>query len=118
MDLVAYVPRAPALGETVTGRSFRTVPGGKGANQAVAAARAGGEVAMIGAVGTDDFGVRLRATLEHCAVDTDLLRTATGSSGTAHIVVDEEGRQPLVVVPPAHPPDHAPSPARQALMGA
>ncbi|MER7912128.1 PfkB family carbohydrate kinase, partial [Streptomyces sp. NPDC096068] len=56
MDLVAYVPRAPALGETVTGRSFRTIPGGKGANQAVAAARAGAEVAMIGAIGTDGFG--------------------------------------------------------------
>ncbi|MFE0640262.1 ribokinase [Streptomyces sp. NPDC058877] len=102
MDLVTYVPRAPALGETVTGRSFRTVPGGKGANQAVAAARAGAEVAMIGAVGTDDFGVRLRATLEHCAVDTDLLRTAEGSSGTAHVVVDDEGGNAIVVVPGAN----------------
>lgn len=102
MDLVAYVPRAPALGETVTGRSFRTIPGGKGANQAVAAARAGGEVALIGAVGADDFGARLRATLEHCAVDTDLLRTAEGSSGTAHIVVDDEGGNAIVVVPGAN----------------
>ncbi|MGW9439520.1 ribokinase [Streptomyces sp. NPDC055607] len=102
MDLVAYVPRAPALGETVTGRSFRTVPGGKGANQAVAAARAGAEVAMIGAVGTDGFGARLRATLEHCAVDTDLLRTVEGASGTAHIVVDDEGGNAIVVVPGAN----------------
>ncbi|MFE6855014.1 ribokinase [Streptomyces sp. NPDC057674] len=102
MDLVAYVPRAPALGETVTGREFRTIPGGKGANQAVAAARAGGEVSMIGAVGADDFGTRLRATLEHCSVDTDLLRTAEGASGTAHIVVDDEGGNAIVVVPGAN----------------
>ncbi|WP_030314615.1 ribokinase [Streptomyces flavochromogenes] len=102
MDLVAYVPRAPALGETVTGRAFRTIPGGKGANQAVAAARAGGEVAMIGAVGADDFGARLRAGLEHCSVDTDLLRTAEGPSGTAHIVVDDEGGNAIVVVPGAN----------------
>ncbi|MFJ5830341.1 ribokinase [Streptomyces sp. NPDC093089] len=102
MDLVAYVPKAPALGETVTGRSFRTIPGGKGANQAVAAARAGAEVAMIGAVGADDFGARLRATLEHCAVDTDLLRTVEGPSGTAHIVVDDEGGNAIVVVPGAN----------------
>ncbi|MZE49955.1 ribokinase [Streptomyces sp. SID5770] len=102
MDLVAYVPRAPALGETVTGRSFRTIPGGKGANQAVAAARAGAEVAMIGAIGTDGFGAQLRATLEHCAVDTDLLRTVEGPSGTAHIVVDDEGGNAIVVVPGAN----------------
>ncbi|WP_030692598.1 ribokinase [Streptomyces globisporus] len=102
MDLVVYVPRAPALGETVTGRSFRTVPGGKGANQAVAAARAGAEVSMIGAVGADDFGGRLRANLEHCAVDTDLLRTAEGPSGTAHVVVDDEGGNAIVVVPGAN----------------
>ncbi|MFJ3537711.1 ribokinase [Streptomyces sp. NPDC090109] len=102
MDLVAYVPRAPAIGETVTGRSFRTIPGGKGANQAVAAARAGAEVAMIGAIGTDGFGAQLRATLEHCAVDTDLLRTVEGPSGTAHIVVDDEGGNAIVVVPGAN----------------
>ncbi|MFF8605224.1 ribokinase [Streptomyces sp. NPDC015346] len=102
MDLVAFVPRAPGRGETVTGREFRTIPGGKGANQAVAAARAGAEVAMIGAVGTDDFGVRLRAALDGAGVDTDLLRTAEGASGTAHIVVDDEGGNAIVVVPGAN----------------
>ncbi|GGU89316.1 ribokinase [Streptomyces litmocidini] len=102
MDLVVHVPRTPALGETVTGRSFRTIPGGKGANQAVAAARAGAEVAMIGVVGADEFGPRLRAALEHCAVDTDLLRTAEGPSGTAHVVVDDEGGNAIVVVPGAN----------------
>ncbi|MEV4945857.1 ribokinase [Streptomyces sp. NPDC053755] len=102
MDLVAFVPRAPARGETVTGREFRTIPGGKGANQAVAAARAGAEVAMIGAVGDDDFGLRLRAALEGAGVETDLLRTSEGPSGTAHIVVDDEGGNAIVVVPGAN----------------
>ncbi|WP_329212111.1 ribokinase [Streptomyces sp. NBC_00683] len=102
MDLVTYVARAPALGETVTGRELRTVPGGKGANQAVAAARAGGEVVMIGAVGTDEFGSRLRTNLEHAGVDTDLLHTAAGPSGTAHIVVDDEGANAIVVIPGAN----------------
>lgn len=102
MDLVAFVPKAPARGETVTGREFRTIPGGKGANQAVAAARAGADVSMIGAVGADDFGARLRAALEGSGVDTDLLRTAEGPSGTAHIVVDDEGGNAIVVVPGAN----------------
>ncbi|MFE7750864.1 ribokinase [Streptomyces sp. NPDC057428] len=102
MDLVAYVARAPELGETVTGREFRTVPGGKGANQAVAAARAGGDVVMIGAVGTDEYGSRLRTNLEHAGVDTELLHTAAGPSGTAHIVVDDEGANSIVVVPGAN----------------
>ncbi|MFF8416952.1 ribokinase [Streptomyces sp. NPDC015680] len=102
MDLVAYVERAPGRGETVTGREFRTVPGGKGANQAVAAARAGGEVTMIGAVGDDEYGVRLRSNLEHAGIDTDLLHTVEGPSGTAHIVVDDTGANSIVVVPGAN----------------
>ncbi|RSS52004.1 ribokinase [Streptomyces sp. WAC01280] len=117
MDLVAYVPRAPARGETVTGRAFRTIPGGKGANQAVAAARAGAEVSMIGAVGADDFGARLRANLEHCSVDTDLLRTAEGPSGTAHIVVDDEGGNAIVVVPGANAALTSLSHGDEALIG-
>lgn len=102
MDLVAYVARAPARGETVTGREFRTIPGGKGANQAVAAARAGAEVVMIGAVGDDVYGAALRANLEHSGVFTDLLHTAEGPSGTAHIVVDDEGGNAIVVIPGAN----------------
>lgn len=102
MDLVAYVDRAPERGETVTGKEFRTIPGGKGANQAVAAARAGGDVLMIGAVGDDAYGVRLRENLEHSGVDTDLLHTAEGPSGTAHIVVDAQGSNAIVVVPGAN----------------
>ncbi|MEV8103652.1 ribokinase [Streptomyces sp. NPDC088135] len=102
MDLVAYVDRAPERGETVTGRELRTVPGGKGANQAVAAARAGGEVTMIGAVGDDEYGRELRSTLEYAGVDTDLLHTAEGPSGTAHIVVDDTGANSIVVIPGAN----------------
>ncbi|MEU9102900.1 ribokinase [Streptomyces xanthophaeus] len=102
MDLVAYVPKAPRLGETVTGRAFRTAPGGKGANQAVAAARSGAEVVMIGAVGADDFGVRLRSALASAGVDTAALRTVEGASGTAHITVDDEGANSIIVVPGAN----------------
>ncbi|MFD7490241.1 MULTISPECIES: ribokinase [Streptomyces] len=102
MDLVAYVAKAPQRGETVTGREFRTIPGGKGANQAVAAAHAGSDVSMIGAVGADAFGSQLRTTLEHSGVDTDHLRTTEGPSGTAHIVVDDEGGNEIVVIPGAN----------------
>ncbi|MDL5200991.1 ribokinase [Streptomyces sp. ALI-76-A] len=102
MDLVAYVERAPRRGETVTGREFRTIPGGKGANQAIAAARAGATVSVIGAVGDDVFGPRLRSTLEHSGVSTDHLRTVEGPSGTAHIVVDDEGGNAIVVIPGAN----------------
>lgn len=102
MDLVAHTARAPGRGETVAGRKFRTVPGGKGANQAVAAARAGGEVTMIGAVGDDAYGARLRDGLAHAGVDTDLLHTAEGPSGTAHIVVDDAGAPSIVVIPGAN----------------
>ncbi|MFF4228357.1 ribokinase [Streptomyces sp. NPDC001820] len=116
MDLVAYVPHAPKRGETVTGREFRTIPGGKGANQAVAAARAGGDVAMIGAVGSDEFGELLRHTLEASGVDTDLLRTAEGPSGTAHIVVDDEGGNSIVVIPGANGAVNALGPGDEALI--
>ncbi|AKH86289.1 ribokinase [Streptomyces sp. CNQ-509] len=102
MDLVAYAATAPLRGETVSGREFRTVPGGKGANQAVAAARAGGAVTMIGAVGADAFGGELRAALDGAGVDTAGLRTAPGASGTAHIVVDDDGGNSIVVVPGAN----------------
>ncbi|QEV17598.1 ribokinase [Streptomyces alboniger] len=116
MDLVAYVTRAPRRGETVTGREFRTIPGGKGANQAVAAARAGATVSMIGAVGTDVFGARLRSTLEHSGVDTDLLRTVETPTGTAHIVVDDEGGNSIVVVPGANGTVKGLTPGDEALI--
>ncbi|GIH25932.1 ribokinase [Acrocarpospora phusangensis] len=102
MDLVAYVPRAPHLGETVSGTEFRTVPGGKGANQAIAAARAGAEVSFLGAVGSDAFGPALRAALDDAGVNTEGLRTVDGPSGIAHIVVEEGGGNSIIVVPGAN----------------
>ncbi|MFF1638598.1 ribokinase [Streptomyces sp. NPDC058246] len=116
MDLVAYVAKAPQRGETVTGREFRTIPGGKGANQAVAAARAGADVSLIGAVGADAFGSQLRSTLEHSGVDTDHLRTTEGPSGTAHIVVDDEGGNAIVVVPGANGTVTALAPGDEGLI--
>ncbi len=102
MDLVAYVGIAPRRGETVLGREFRTAPGGKGANQAVAAARAGAPTRFIGAVGDDELGERLQTALTEYGVNTDGLRTVTGNSGTAHIVVDDDGGNAIVVVPGAN----------------
>ncbi|MBB6118171.1 ribokinase [Nocardiopsis algeriensis] len=102
MDLVAYTDRVPATGETVTGTDFRQVPGGKGANQAVAAARAGASVAFLGAVGDDSFGTSLRTNLVGCGVDVGGLRTVPGPSGVAHIVVDAGGGNSIIVVPGAN----------------
>ncbi|MFC4585425.1 ribokinase [Sphaerisporangium corydalis] len=145
MDLVAYVTKAPKRGETVTGRAFATIPGGKGANQATAAARATSTpppptpaadarpgtstpgpdaqpgtsapgiaagpgtltprapgVAFIGAVGDDAFGPVMRQALESAGVDVSRLRTVPGPSGIAHIVVDDQGGNSIIVVPGAN----------------
>ncbi|GAB3485567.1 ribokinase [Nocardiopsis coralliicola] len=102
MDLVAYVGERPAAGETVYGTRFAQVPGGKGANQAIAAARAGGDVAFLGAVGDDAFGVELRSALVDSEVDTSALRTAAGPSGIAHIVVEGGGDNSIIIVPGAN----------------
>ncbi|MEV0645970.1 ribokinase [Phytomonospora sp. NPDC050363] len=102
MDLVATTPTLPAPGETVLGHGFSTVPGGKGANQAVAAARAGGRTAFIGAVGSDGFGTELRSALELSGVDIDGLRTVPGPSGVALIAVDDAGENSIVVAPGAN----------------
>jgi ribokinase len=103
MDLVARAARLPVPGETVAGLSFATVPGGKGANQAVASARLGARTAMIGCLGDDAFGTQLRAGLEADGVDVRGVRTVAGeSSGVALIVVDEAGRNGIVVVPGAN----------------
>ncbi|GAA3759411.1 ribokinase [Salinactinospora qingdaonensis] len=102
MDLVAYVDTAPARGETVTGTHFSQIPGGKGANQAVAAARAGGEAAFLGAVGDDAFGPHLRAALADSGVDVTGLHTVSGPSGVAHIVVENDGSNSIIVIPGAN----------------
>jgi ribokinase len=102
MDLVATAPALPAPGQTVLGRAFTTVAGGKGANQAVAAARAGADCALIGAVGDDTFGVTLRDGLRVSGVDAALVRTAAGPSGIALIAVGDDGENQIVVVPGAN----------------
>lgn len=102
MDLVVTVERAPQLGETVTGKTFHTVPGGKGANQALAAARAGGDVTFLGAVGADAHGYEIRALLAADGISIDGLRTVDDPTGTAHIVVDAVGGNSIVVVPGAN----------------
>lgn len=102
MDLVTYVGTPPRRGETVLGREFHTVPGGKGANQAIAAARAGADVDMLGAVGSDEFATQIRDTLSAAEVETRGLRTVPGRSGTAHIVVDDGGGNSIIVIPAAN----------------
>ncbi len=98
MDLVATCARLPAPGETVAGAGFVTLPGGKGANQAVAAARLGARTHMAGSVGADAFAVALRAGLDAAGVDTRQIQTVPGPTGTALIAVDAAGQNQIVVV--------------------
>ncbi len=102
MDLVVRQPRLPEPGETMFGSSFSTVPGGKGLNQAIAAARVGGSVAFLGAVGGDAFGRELRETLAAAGVDTDGIALVERPTGTAHISVLDGGENAIVVVPDAN----------------
>jgi ribokinase len=103
LDLVVRVPRLPGPGETVTGDDLFRNPGGKGANQAVAAARLGRRVAMVGCVGDDDAGRELLGSLEAGAVDTSRVRVVAGvPSGTALITVGEDGENQIVVSPGAN----------------
>ncbi|MCG3402770.1 ribokinase [Staphylococcus massiliensis] len=102
MDLVVETDTIPEQGQTVLGTSFVTTPGGKDANQAVAAAKLGGEVYMIGAVGDDDFGQEIIANFNHHGVDTSLIDVIENAhSGTAHITLfDNDNR--IIVVPAAN----------------
>src|SRR6516225_9595016 len=87
MDLVARTPRIPLAGETISGTGFETTPGGKGANQAVAVARLGYPVAMVGMVGEDVFGQALLDNLSNAGVDTGAVARVSGPSGVAQIQV-------------------------------
>ncbi|AVX90058.1 MULTISPECIES: ribokinase [Pseudomonas] len=98
MDLVTRAPRLPKGGETLIGHSFATVSGGKGANQAVAAARLGAQVAMVGCVGNDDYGVQLRDALLAEQIDCQAVSTVADSSGVALIVVDDNSQNAIVIV--------------------
>lgn len=103
MDLVARVPRRPAGGETLTGSDFKTLPGGKGANQAVAAARLGRSVAMVGHVGDDVFGSSLLAGLRHDGIATSAVAVIPGvPTGTALITVDDQAENSIIIIPGAN----------------
>ena len=102
MDLVVRQPRLPRPGETMFGSSFDTVAGGKGLNQAIAAARVGADVAFLGAVGADAFGAALRDTLAGAGVDVAGVAVVDRPTGTAHISVLDGGENAIVVVPDAN----------------
>lgn len=110
MDLRIRTPRLPAPGETLTGSGFDTDGGGKGANQAVAAARQGARVAMLGAVGQDAHGAALLAALQADGIDTHAAERIAGTpSGTAAILLMPDGENSIVVIPGAN---HALTPER------
>ncbi|REK77724.1 ribokinase [Paenibacillus paeoniae] len=99
MDLVLRVPYIPQVGETLLGRSMERVPGGKGANQAVAAAKLGANVTMLGKVGGDEFGAQLITNLNQAGVRTEGINLVAGaSSGLAVIQVNDEGDNSIVVL--------------------
>src|SRR5439155_2143172 len=98
LDLVARCPTLPRPGETVSASSLRRVPGGKGANQAVAAARLGARVRMVGCVGSDAFAEEALAGLRDAGVELDV-REVDAPTGLALIAVDERGENQIVVVP-------------------
>jgi ribokinase len=102
MDLVGTADHIPAAGETILGTDFQMHPGGKGANQAVAAARLGCQVQMIGQLGSDDIGAQLRAGLNKTGVDTTAVGTVQGASGVALITVAASGENSIVVAPGAN----------------
>jgi ribokinase len=98
MDLIVRTPRLPVGGETLAGHGFSTAPGGKGANQAVAAARLGATVAMIGCVGDDAYGAELRAGLITEGIDCSAVTSAPGvPTGIAAILVDDAGQNAIII---------------------
>jgi len=99
MDLIVLSPRIPTVGETILGHAFRTAPGGKGANQAVAAARLGAQVSMVGSLGSDSFADALEESLDASRVDRTLIKRDTeAATGVALITVDDAGQNSIVVV--------------------
>jgi len=103
MDLVVTTPVIPRPGQTVTGSDFATVPGGKGANQAVACARLGAQTAIAGSVGEDAFGSQLLQTLQAAGVDTCRVRREPATpTGIALIMVEASGQNSIVVAPGAN----------------
>jgi ribokinase len=114
MDLVARCDRLPERGQTIMGQDFFTAPGGKGANQAVAAARLGARVSMVGCVGRDAFGEALVAGLRQAGIATGGVARMPGPTGTALITIDSAGANTIVVIAGANM-SCDPGLARQAL---
>lgn len=102
MDLVAHAAQIPLPGQTLSGKDFTTTPGGKGANQAVAVARLGHPVEMIGRLGQDGFGDSLLSHLQAKGVHTEGVERVKGPSGVALIVVADDGVNTIVVIPGAN----------------
>jgi ribokinase len=103
MDLVARSSRIPVPGETLTGTDFFMVPGGKGANQAVAAARLGGKVFFIARLGSDIFGTQSMENFKQVGIHTKYIEQMEGvPSGIALIAIDEKGKNSIIVVPGAN----------------
>ena len=102
MDIVLPVPRLVRAGETISGGDLAFYPGGKGANQACAAARAGGHVLMVGQVGDDPFGAQLIASLKSAGVDTDRVGISERPTGCASISVLPDGENAIVISPGAN----------------
>lgn len=100
LDLIANVPRLPSRGETLTGSNFKTAPGGKGANQALAARKAGATVAMIGAVGNDAHAGDALSLLQKYGVDCDAVQITDQPTGTALILVGEDNGDNIIAVIP------------------
>lgn len=99
MDSVVETPSMPKAGETISGRSVTLIPGGKGANQAYAAGKLGGNVGMIGAVGADSFGEALKSNLEKVHVDTTGVEIMEGeTTGQAFITVDDNGENSIIII--------------------
>ncbi|WP_078431740.1 ribokinase [Metabacillus halosaccharovorans] len=102
MDLVTQTNTIPKVGETVLGEDFITVPGGKGANQAVAAAKLGGDVTLLGCVGDDAFGSELKQHLHKQGVDTSYIQTISDTSSGVAAITLSEGDNSIIVVPGAN----------------
>ena len=115
MDLLAYGERLPRAGETVTGAELVYAAGGKGGNQAVAAARLGARVAMVGSRGRDAFGEQVAASLRDAGVDTSAVAVADAPTGVALIAVDSAGENQIVVAPGAN---WVPAPAPTRMQAA
>jgi ribokinase len=108
MDVFGYAPKLPAPGQTVLGRRLAYAPGGKGANQAVAARRMGAEVRFVGACGRDPFGDQVAAALAADGIDITGLARLDMETGVALIVVDDNGENQIVALPGAN--DHVAAP--------